>query len=473
MTTLSIALSVVILILIWQLMRYRQNGSRQQAEIVKQQAEIATQQTEIATQKAEIATQQAEIATQQTEIAKLQERQQSWEEKTEQARQAAAERMAIVKENAEKRVEDLKQQASQEKQSLTESFKQQLQLVREQMRSQFEEEMAQRTQALKKEAEERMEMMRHANDEQMKQVVNPLKEELEHLRTLVKNSHETQLQSSAALKESIQTLAAHDQERDKTTKSLADALKNRGKVQGDWGEMVLENILRDSGLREGEEYRKQVSTKGEDGRNDRPDVVVYSSDHKAIIIDSKVSLTAYSDYVGAEDDDQRTAAIRANHDSIWKHVCELSDKNYQKTVEDALPIVLMFVPNEGSYILAMNKDPQLGMKAYQKGVLIINPTNLMVVLRLMFLTWQNVRVDKNNRKILEAAAKIFDKYTVFAKNFVQLGNQLNTARSTYDDARNQLCEGRGNLSKQMKELLELGVVPTKQLPKEAEPLDME
>lgn len=359
-----------------------------------------------------------------------------------------------------------KAQAKIDEENRQQAFDNTLKLAREQMRAQFEAEMKERTEALKHEAEERMDNLRKTNSEQMELIVGPLKKELESLRQLVDKSHEEQTKNTTSLEASIKAVFEHDKERDKTTQSLAEALKNRGKVQGDWGEMVLENILRDSGLREGTEYVKQQNVKNESGANERPDIIVNGADGSRIIVDSKVSLTAYTDYVGAETDAERDAAIKANYDSIWKHVCELSDMSYYKDVDKAMPIVLMFVPNEGSYILAMNKDPQLGTKAYKKGVLIINPTNLMVVLRLMFLTWQNTRQEENNRNILLAAGKIYEKYTTFADGYVALGNQLNTARTTYERGLGQLREGRGNLSKQLQNLLKYGVTPSKQMPDE-------
>ena len=352
------------------------------------------------------------------------------------------------------------QQAKKEEEARQERFATELKLAREQMRSQFEKELEVRSEAFKKQ-----------NTEQMAQVVGPLQKELESLRTLVNDSKAEQTKNTSALEASIKAVFEHDKERDKTTQSLADALKNRGKVQGDWGEQVLENILADSGLREGIEYKKQVNVKAEDGNNERPDVVVYAADGTNIIIDSKVSLTAYTDYVGAEDDEERKAALKANYDSIWTHVCELSDKQYFKKVDKAMPIVLMFVPNEGSYILAMNKDPQLGTKAYKKGVLIINPTNLMVVLRLMFLTWQNTRQEKNNRDILQAASKIYEKYSTFAEGYVALGNQLRTVNNSYEEGVKRLTEGRGNLSKQLQDLLKYGVTTTKRIPDELKSID--
>ena len=368
--------------------------------------------------------------------------------------------LMVKLENAQQLLELTKQQAKKEEEVRQERFSTELKLAREQMRTQFEKELQERSESFKK-----------LNAEQMALVVGPLQKELESLRTLVNDSKAEQTKNTTALEASIKAVFEHDKERDKTTQSLADALKNRGKVQGDWGEQVLENILTDSGLREGEEYEKQVNVKGEEGGNERPDVVVYSADGNCIIIDSKVSLTAYTEYVGAENEEERKAAIKANHDSIWQHVCELSDKQYFKKVERAMPIVLMFVPNEGSYILAMNKDPQLGTKAYKKGVLIINPTNLMVVLRLMFLTWQNTRQEKNNRDILQAAAKIYEKYSTFAEGYVTLGNQIRSVNNSYEEGVKRLTEGRGNLSKQLQDLLKYGVTTTKQIPDELQAIE--
>ena len=361
--------------------------------------------------------------------------------------------------NAEQTLQATKALHEQNAEAQRQVFQTELQLAREGMRAQFEKEMQARTEQLKK-----------ANTENMQQVVDPLKRELDLLRELVAKSKESSDKNTASLAQSIRTIIEHDQARDKTTQTLANALKNRGKVQGDWGEQVLTNILHDSGLREGEEYFVQDNVKDEEGKNLRPDIIVKGADGTRIIIDSKVSLTAYSDYVGAEDDEQRKAAIKANHESIWKHVEELAKKNYAKLVDNAVPIVLMFVPNEGSYILAMNHDASLGSKAYQKGVLIINPTNLMVVLRLIFLTWQNTRQEKNYEAIRKAAAGIYEKYTSFAESYVALGRQIDTARNTYDKGVGQLREGRGNLSSRLESLLQYGVTTTKHLPTEMTPI---
>ena len=352
-----------------------------------------------------------------------------------------------------------KEQANKDADTQQKIFQTELKLARESMRTQFEKEMLERTEQLKK-----------INAEQMKQVVSPLKRELDLLRELVAQSKESSDKNTASLAQSIKSIIEHDQARDKTTQTLANALKNRGKVQGDWGEQVLTNILRDSGLREGEEYLVQDNVKDETGKNLRPDVIVKGADGTRIIIDSKVSLSAYTDYVGAEDEEQRKSAIKANYESIWKHVEELSNKNYAAIVDKAVPIVLMFVPNEGSYILAMNHDPSLGSKAYQKGVLVINPTNLVVVLRLILMTWQNTRQEKNYQAIRKAASGIYEKYVTFTESYLTLGRQIDAARATYEKGVGQLREGRGNLSSKLESLLQYGVTTNKHLPEEMTPI---
>ncbi|MBQ7686166.1 MAG: DNA recombination protein RmuC [Bacteroidaceae bacterium] len=440
---LIIALVIVVVLAVWMVVYTRRDGERRYVEL-KTEAEgrLAALKDEKDLRIAELTTAQAQV---------VDEKMALQQEKT---------GLVVKLENTQQLLELTQQQAKKEEEARQERFATELKLAREQMRSQFEKELEVRSEAFKKQ-----------NVEQMALVVGPLQKELESLRTLVNDSKAEQTKNTTALEASIKAVFEHDKERDKTTQSLADALKNRGKVQGDWGEQVLENILADSGLREGVEYKKQVSVKAEEGNTERPDVVVYAADGTNIIIDSKVSLTAYTDYVGADNDEERKAAIKANYDSIWTHVCELSDKQYYKTVTGAMPIVLMFVPNEGSYILAMNKDPQLGAKAYKKGVLIINPTNLMVVLRLMFLTWQNTRQEKNNRDILQAASKIYEKYSTFAEGYVSLGNQLRTVNNTYEEGVKRLTEGRGNLSKQLQDLLKYGLTTTKRIPEELKSID--
>ena len=308
---------------------------------------------------------------------------------------------------------------------------------------------------------ERSEEFKGENREHMETFTKPLLKELDNMREMLGRAKEGNDKNIAELNGAIKTMVEQSKKLGIDAENLADALKNRGKVQGDWGEVVLANILSDSGLRENLEYFTQKSYTDENGRELRPDVVVKCSDGSNVIVDSKVSLTAYTDYVSAENDEAREAACKENLASIVKHVDELADKNYPKVVPHAVPYVLMFVPNEGSYILAVNKDPAIAQKAYRKGVLIINPTNLMLALNLILLTWQNTRQEENCVNIMKTAEGLYEKFCGFTDNFVKVGRQLNVAQTTYADALAQLKDGKGNILSRFETMKQLGITSTK------------
>ena len=308
---------------------------------------------------------------------------------------------------------------------------------------------------------ERSEEFKGENREHMETFTKPLLKELDSMREMLGRAKEGNDKNIAELNGAIKTMVEQSRKLGIDAENLADALKNRGKVQGDWGEVVLSNILSDSGLRENLEYFTQKSYTDENGRELRPDVVVKCSDGSNVIVDSKVSLTAYTDYVSAENDEAREAACKENLASIVKHVNELADKNYPKVVPHAVPYVLMFVPNEGSYILAVNKDPAIAQKAYRKGVLIINPTNLMLALNLILLTWQNTRQEENCVNIMKTAEGLYEKFCGFTDNFVKVGRQLNVAQTTYADALAQLKDGKGNILSRFETMKQLGITTTK------------
>ena len=308
---------------------------------------------------------------------------------------------------------------------------------------------------------ERSEEFKDENREHMETFTKPLLKELDNMREMLGRAKEGNDKNIAELNGAIKTMVEQSRKLGIDAENLADALKNRGKVQGDWGEVVLANILSDSGLRENLEYFTQKSYTDENGRELRPDVVVKCSDGSNVIVDSKVSLTAYTDYVSAENDETREAACKENLASIVKHVDELANKNYPKVVPHAVPYVLMFVPNEGSYILAVNKDPAIAQKAYRKGVLIINPTNLMLALNLILLTWQNTRQEENCVNIMKTAEGLYEKFCGFTDNFVKVGRQLNVAQTTYADALAQLKDGKGNILSRFETMKQLGITSTK------------
>jgi len=310
---------------------------------------------------------------------------------------------------------------------------------------------------------ERSDDLKGVNREQMDNITKPFFKEMEELRKMIGETKTGTDKTINELGATIKTVMDRSEQMSKDTQNLAEALKNRGKVQGDWGEQVLENILHDSGLRENEEYFVQQNAKDEERKDKRPDIVVHCADGTKVIIDSKVSLTAYTDYIGAENEEERKAAIKANYESIWNHVKELADKDYSKLVPQSVPVVLMFVPNEGSYILALNYDQQIGQKAFNKGVLIINPTNLMLALKLILQTWRNTRQEESCQNIINAAKKIYEKYCTFTDSMNDVGKQLNRARDSYEKAVGQMKEGKGNLSGCINGLIELGVQSTKSI----------
>lgn len=312
--------------------------------------------------------------------------------------------------------------------------------------------------------QQRQEELQRGNTIQMDAILNPFKDKLAEMKKAFEENKESNHRNSASFAEQMKALMERSQQLGTDAQNLTEALKNKGKVQGDWGEQVLETILQNSGLREGEEYEIQENVKDDEGNNLRPDVIVHCSDGRQVIIDSKVSLTGFYNYISSTTDEERQKAERDNLDSVRRHVKELVDKDYAKLVQNAVPTVLMFIPNEGSYILALQKDPNIANEAFRKGVLIINPTNLMLALHLIVQLWQYDRKEENDRKIVETATAMYEKFCIFAETFEKVGSQLQTVNKSYDQARTQLTKGKGNLLKRLDTLQNMGVTTTKQIP---------
>ncbi len=308
---------------------------------------------------------------------------------------------------------------------------------------------------------ERSEALSDVNKQSMGQLLNPLREQMESVQKLMRETRSANEDSNAKLRGTIDSMVNQAQQLSQDANNLADALKNRGKVHGDWGEQVLDDILQGSGLREGEEYSRQMSFLGEDNNELRPDVVVNCADGKRIIIDSKVSIKDYTDALGAADEKERELYIKNNLESVKKHVKELAKKNYPKYVPSSMNYVLMFIPNEGAYVMAMNANPSLGQEAFREGVIIVNPTNLMMALHLVLQTWQNTRQEDNCKKILKEASALYDKVMLAAETYDRLGQQMETAITTYKKGKGQLLDGRDNVLRKIEHLRELGVTSTK------------
>lgn len=312
---------------------------------------------------------------------------------------------------------------------------------------------------------ERQEEFGDFNKKEMENITSPFKKELEDLRKMINESKSGSEKSMTSLGATIKTLLEHSEQLSKDSQNLTEALKSRGKVQGDWGEIVLTDILQESGLREGKEYEIQKNFQN-DGKDFRPDVIINTPDGAKIILDSKVSLTAYMNYVGAENNEDRKKAEKENYESICKHIKELSGK-YNKIVKNAVPTVLMFVPNEGSFLLAMNSDKNLGQFAYSKGVIILNPTTLMMTLKLIHIIWQNTRQEENYKNIVDAAGKLYDKFATFSESMSALGKEITDANrkisEQYNTAIKQLKDGKDNITRKIEKLRAYGAIPTKQL----------
>lgn len=388
-----------------------------------------------------------------------------------QQKEDAAKALTSAKEESAKLLETTKKEMAEQQNALKEEYeakiKENQKFLQEQL-PMFKEKVENATATLLK---DRQQELQQGNQDQMKTILQPVFERLKEMNDLIDKNREGNDKNSAAITASIRQIVEHSQLLGNEAHNLTEALKNKGKVQGDWGEQILTGILEESGLREGQEYVFQYSVKDADGADQRPDVIVkLPGADKKIIIDSKVTLTAFYNYLNASTAEEQEQAEKDNLRSIQNHINELARKDYSKVIKDAAPIVFLFIPNEGSYILAMNKDPRLGQKAYNNGVLIINPTNLMLTLQLVSILWNKDRQEENCEKILKMGTDIYDKFVNFADSFQTLGNQLNTAQRTYSTALGQLQDGKGNLKSRIQKLTECGISVTKQIP-EIQPKD--
>ncbi len=309
------------------------------------------------------------------------------------------------------------------------------------------------------------ESMKATNVESMDNLLNPLKESLSMFKKEFEDKMTEQGKIDAVMKEAINNLTDQTAILGENADNLAKALKADPKKQGNWGEAVLKNILEASGMTEGTDFFTQDSTTDENGNRFIPDVKVKLHGDSYLIIDSKTSITAYLDYIKAETAEEQEHFIKEHIKSIRTHVNELADKHYPKKVENSAEYVLMFIPNEGSYILAMENDAKLATEAYQKHIIIVNPTNLMLALKIVWLFWQNAKQTKNVKDIIESAQKLYKKFATFSDTFIDLGSKITAANTAFDKAQGQLSTGAGNIIKQLESWKDKGVIPDKEINK--------
>lgn len=296
------------------------------------------------------------------------------------------------------------------------------------------------------------------NEQSIKQLLDPLSTQLEGFKKQVNDCYINESKERFNLKKEIEQLANINNVMHQETQNLTNALKGDNKQQGNWGEVVLQRILESSGLREGHEYQTQVNVKDEQGKRFLPDVVVNLPQQRHIIIDSKVSLTAYERYFNSDDVIAQKQAIEDHCLSLRQHIRGLGKKDYQELIgQNRLDYVLLFVAVEPAFIAALEHDPSLVKLALDNNILLASPSNLMIALRTIDNLWRFERQEKNGQLIAQQASKLYDKLRLFSDNFLEVGAQIDKAHNTYNHALKQLSEGRGNVIQQAEQLKGLGV----------------
>ncbi|QWL68017.1 DNA recombination protein RmuC [Aeromonas jandaei] len=306
---------------------------------------------------------------------------------------------------------------------------------------------------------------RELNQNSLDLLLTPLKEQLEGFRRQVGETHAQETAQRHSLKFELERLAELNARMTEEAAALTRALKGDSKQQGNWGEVVLARILSECGLREGHEYHTQVNIEVEKGKRYQPDVIVHLPQEKDIIIDAKVSLTAYERWYNAEDELEKSVALKEHVASVRNHIRELGRKDYQQLPGvRTLDYVLMFVAVEPAFLTAMEADPSLVRYGLDNNILLVSPTNLMVALRTIENLWRYERQNQNARQIAERAGRLYEKLRLFVEEMQQMGGSLHKAQESYDKAMGRLVNGRGNLIAQVERFRELGVEVTKSLP---------
>ena len=322
--------------------------------------------------------------------------------------------------------------------------------------------------------DEKSKVMRESNRTQLGEILTPFKSDLENLKKTIHDCYTGEVSEVKSLRDSIKDLQDLNNTIGREAKELTLALKGNSKVQGDWGEMLLKQLLEKSGLEEGENYVLQATEnedgtkiKGENGGQLRPDAIFYLPEGKSLIIDSKVSLTAYTDYINASAEEQ-PAMLAAHLRSVKAHIDELARKEYTKYVQNSADFVMMFVPNEGAYLAALNADKDLWANAYDRHIVIISPTHLISVLKLMYQLWIRDKQTKNALKIADETGKLYDKFVGFVSDLEEVGKHIDKASAVYEEAHKKLSSGKGNLLSRVEGIKELGVKTAKRLKIEEE-----
>ncbi len=303
------------------------------------------------------------------------------------------------------------------------------------------------------------------NKENIKNILSPLQEKIQHFERKVEDTHKESIDYHAALRQQILGLRDMNAQMSKETLNLTKALKGDSKMQGNWGELVLERVLLKSGLERGREYDIQQSFINSDGGRMLPDVVINLPDGKKMIVDSKVSLTSYEKYCNEEDDSIKIMHLRDHVSSIKRHVEQLGDKHYQDLYQMESPdFVLLFIPIEPAFALALNEDNALYNKAFEKNIVIVTPSTLLATLRTIDSMWSNLKQQENAFEIARQAGALYDKFNGLINDLLMVGKRMDDAKISYSDAMNKLSEGKGNLIIGVEKLKKMGAKAKKSLP---------
>ena len=303
------------------------------------------------------------------------------------------------------------------------------------------------------------------NKENMKNILTPLQDKIQLFEKKVEDTHKESIDYHAALRQQILGLREMNIQMSKETINLTKALKGDSKMQGNWGELILERVLEKSGLEKDREYFVQQSHINDEGQRVFPDVVINLPDGKKMIVDSKVSLTAYEKYINEEDDSLKNGYLKEHLNSIKRHVEQLGEKNYHDLYQIESPdFVLLFIPMEPAFALALNEDTSLYSKAFEKNVVIVTPSTLLATLRTIDSMWANQKQQENALEIARQAGALYDKFEGFVADLIKIGKKIDESKLEYQGAMNKLVEGKGNLITSVEKLKKMGAKAKKSLP---------
>jgi DNA recombination protein RmuC len=303
------------------------------------------------------------------------------------------------------------------------------------------------------------------NKTNLQEILNPLKERITEFQSKVEETNKESIRGHASLREQLSMLKDMNQQITQEAKNLTEALKGQSKTQGNWGEFILESILEKSGLVKGREYVVQESLTAESGKRFQPDVIIKLPENKSIVIDSKVSLVAYEKFISSEDENQKALALREHITSIRSHIKNLSSKNYQNLYQlESLDFVLMFMPVEPAFALAVQNDQSIFNDAFEMNIVIVSPSTLLATLRTISSIWRQENQNKNALEIARQSGALYDKFVGFMEDLKSVGDRMDQAKTSYVNAMSKLVDGSGNLVGRVEKIKKLGAKTSKSLP---------